>query len=184
MLNRCILMGRLCADPEMKHTASGVPCCHFRIAVNRKKQKDGTREADFINCTAWRQTAEFICRYFSKGNMIIIEGQLRNNDYTDNNGVKHYSMDVLVDSASFAEPKNAGADQSQQQPYEPQQQPYGQYAPPYGAAQQQAPPPQSYQAPLQQYQQQYQAPPQQYQQPYQPPHYDAVPPPNGNPYHP
>lgn len=176
MVNRVLLVGRLTADPEMKQTQGGVPCTHIRIAINRKKKQDGTQEADFINCTAWRQTAEFICRYFSKGNMIIIEGQLRNNDYTDNNGVKHYSMDVLVDSASFAEPKNAGADQPQQQPYgQPPQQPYAQqYAPPYGAAQQQAPPPQSYQAPPpqpygqppQQYQQPYAPQPQQYQQPY------------------
>lgn len=173
MVNRVLLVGRLTADPEMKQTQSNIPCTHIRIAVNRKKKQDGTQEADFINCTAWRQTAEFICRYFFKGNMIIIEGQLRNNDYTDNNGVKHYSMDVLVDSASFAESKNAGADQSQQQPYGQPQQPYGQYAPPYGAAQQQAPPPQSYQAPppqpygQPQYQQPYAPPPQPYgQQPY------------------
>lgn len=172
MVNRVLLVGRLTADPEMKQTQSGVPCTHIRIAVNRKKKQDGTQEADFINCTAWRQTAEFICRYFSKGNMIIIEGQLRNNDYTDNNGVKHYSMDVLVDSASFAEPKNAGADQSQQQPYGQQpQQPYAQqYAPPYGAAQQQpyGQQPQQYQpygAAQQQPQQQYQTPPPGYQTP-------------------
>lgn len=166
MINRVILVGRLTADPERKTTTSNIPCCHIRLAIDRKtKKEDGTRDTDFINCTGWRQTAEFICRYFSKGNMIIIEGQLRNNDYTDNNGVKHYSMDVLVDSASFAEPKNAGADQSQQQPYGQPQQPYGQYAPPYGAAQQQAPPPQSYQAPPPQH---YGQPPQQYQQPYAP----------------
>ena len=163
MVNRVLLVGRLTANPEMKQTQSNIPCTHIRIAINRKKKQDGMQEADFINCTAWRQTAEFICRYFSKGNMIIIEGQLRNNDYTDNNGVKHYSMDVLVDSASFAEPKNAGAEQAQQQPYgQPQQQP-----PPQSY---QAPPPQPYGQPPQQYQQPYGQPPQQYQQPYgQPP---------------
>ena len=164
MLNRCILMGRLCADPEMKQTASGVPCCHFRIAVNRKKQKDGTQEADFINCTAWRSTAEFVCRYFSKGGMIIVEGELRNNDYTDGSGVKHYSMEVLCNEVGFGESKKAAEGQQPAQ---------------YGAA-----PAQQYQSAPQQYQQPNQAPPQQYQQPYQPPHYDAVPPPNWNPYHP
>lgn len=175
MINRVILVGRLTADPERKQTNSGVPCCHIRLAVDRKtKKEDGTRDTDFINCTGWRQTADFICKYFSKGSMIIVEGQLRNNDYTDNNDVKHYSMDVLIDSASFASPKSDGAaQQQQQQPYGQPQQPYGQYAPPYGAAQQQAPPPQSYQAPppqpygQPQYQQPYAPPPQPYgQQPY------------------
>lgn len=167
MINRVILVGRLTADPEMKQTQSNIPCCHIRIAVDRKtKKEDGTRDTDFINCTGWRQTAEFICKYFSKGSMIIVEGQLRNNDYTDNNGIKHYSMDVLIDAASFAAPKSDGA--------APQQQPYGQQPPqyqPYGAApqppqQQYQTPPQPYGQPPQQYQQPYAPPPQQYQKPY------------------
>ena len=142
MINRVILVGRLTADPEMKQTQSNIPCCHIRIAVDRKaKKEDGTRDTDFINCTGWRQTAEFICKYFSKGSMIIVEGQLRNNDYTDGNGVKHYSMDVLIDSASFASPKSDGAAPQQQQPYGQQPPQYQ----PYGAAPQ--PPQQQYQTP-------------------------------------
>ena len=159
-MNKVILVGRLTADPEFRQTQSGIPCCRFRIAVDRPKTKDGNQETDFIGCVAWRSTAEFVSRYFSKGKRIILEGQLRNNDYTDNNGVKHYSNEVLIDNAEFGEPKQSG---QQEQP--PQH---------YGAA------PQQYHQPPQQYG----APPQQYQQPYQqPPQFGAVPPPANNPYH-
>ena len=169
MLNKVILMGRLCDDPEFRQTQSQIPVCRFRIAVNRPKAKDGQDKADFINCVAWRSSAEFISRYFYKGSMIIVEGQMRNNDYTDGNGVKHYSYEVLCDNVSFGESKKSqdGAAAPQQQQgyqggYQNQQ---------YGAA------PQQYQQPPQQgYQQQYQQapPPQQgYQQPHnnQPPIY-------------
>lgn len=110
MLNKVILMGRLCADPEFRQTTSGVAMCRIRVAVDRRfsNKETGERQADFINCTAWRQQAEFISRYFTKGRMILVEGSLRNNDYTDNNGVKHYSMDVQVDNVSFCgDGKNA-----------------------------------------------------------------------------
>jgi single-strand DNA-binding protein len=107
MLNKVILMGRLVADPELRQTSNNISVCRFRIAVNRPYSKDGERVADFISISAWRQTAEFVHRYFSKGKMIIVEGSLRNNDYTDNNGVKHYSMEVLADSVSFGESKSA-----------------------------------------------------------------------------
>lgn len=117
MFNKCIFMGRLVADPEFRQTQSGIPVCRFRIAVNRPKKQDGSQEADFIGCTAWRNTAEFISRYFSKGQMILVEGQLRNNDYTDNDGVKHYGMDVLVEQAQFTGSKNEdGQHQTQAQP--------------------------------------------------------------------
>lgn len=111
-MNKVILIGRLCADPEFRQTTSGIPVCRFRIAVNRPKRKDADQEADFINCTAWRATAEFISRYFTKGSKIVVEGQLRNNDYTDNNGVKHYGMDVLIDSVEFGESKAASSGSS------------------------------------------------------------------------
>lgn len=111
MINKVILMGRLTADPELRQTTSGISTCRFRIAIDRgfKSKDTGERQADFINITAWRQTAEFVSRYFSKGKMIIVEGSLRNNDYTDQNGVKHYSMDVQADNVSFGESKNASA---------------------------------------------------------------------------
>ena len=113
MINKVILMGRLCADPKFRQTTSGVPVCRIRLAVNRPKQKDKEQEADFINVTCWRQTAEFVSRYFTKGKMAIVEGSLRNNDFTDNNGVKHYSMDVLAQNVMFGESKNASSDAGQ-----------------------------------------------------------------------
>lgn len=119
-MNKVILIGRLCADPEFRQTTSGIAVCRIRIAVDRPKQKDQERQADFINCTAWRSTAEFISRYFTKGQKIIAEGSLRNNDYTDNNGVKHYSMDVQIEGVEFGEPKGTGGS-SQPQTYQQQQ---------------------------------------------------------------
>ncbi len=107
MLNKVILMGRLVADPELRRTQNDISVCRFRIAVDRPYQKDRERQADFINCIAWRNNADFIQRYFSKGKMIIVEGSLRNNDYTDANGVKHYSMEVQADNVSFGESKGS-----------------------------------------------------------------------------
>ena len=85
MLNKVILMGRLTADPELRQTPSGVSSCRFSVAVNRNytSKETGERQTDFINVVAWRNTAEFVSRYFSKGKMIIVEGSLRNNNYTD-----------------------------------------------------------------------------------------------------
>lgn len=115
MLNKVILMGRLCADPEFRTTTSGIPVCRIRVAVNRPYKKDAEQQqADFINVSCWRQTAEFVSRYFSKGKMIIVEGSLRNNDYTDNNGVKHYSMEVLANNVGFGESKNSSSSDSGQ----------------------------------------------------------------------
>ena len=118
MINKIILMGRLTADPELRTTQSGISSCSFNVAVNRPYQKDKQQEADFIRVTAWRQTAEFISKYFSKGKMIIVEGSLRNNDYTDANGVKHYSMVVNAESVYFAGDKSDNANT----PAAPQQQ--------------------------------------------------------------
>lgn len=109
MINRVILMGRLTADPELRQTPSGVASCKFTVAVDRgyKSKETGEKQADFIRVTAWRATAEFVSRYFSKGKMIIVEGSLRNNDYTDKDGVKHYSMDVQADKVSFGGSKSS-----------------------------------------------------------------------------
>ncbi len=107
MLNKVILMGRLTADPELRQTQSGIAWCSFMIAVNRQyKNNNGENQADFIKIQAWRQTAEFVCKYFSKGKMIIVEGELQNNNY-ESNGVKHYSYVVKADNASFGESKSA-----------------------------------------------------------------------------
>lgn len=109
-MNKVILMGRLTADPNLNQTPSGISSCRFSIAVNRKfaDKNTGERQADFINCTAWRQTAEFINRYFKKGSMICVEGTLRTGSYQDKNhpDVIHYTTDVLVDSVEFTGAKS------------------------------------------------------------------------------
>lgn len=114
-INRVILMGRLTADVELKQTQNGIAYCMITVAVNRPKIKDKEQEADFISVQAWRNTAEFISKYFSKGKMIIVEGSLRNNNYTDQNGVKHYSMVVQADSVNFGESKGNQQNNQQQQ---------------------------------------------------------------------
>lgn len=103
-MNRVCLMGRLTSDPELRQTASGISSCSFNIAVDRGfKDQNGERQTDFISCTAWRQTAEFICRYFSKGKMIGIEGVIRTRNYDDKRypDVKHYVTEVLAEHAYF-----------------------------------------------------------------------------------
>lgn len=130
-MNKVILMGRLTANPECKQTQNGISVCRFTIAVNRPYQKDKEQEADFITCQAWRNTADFVQRFFAKGKPIVVEGSLRNNNYTDQNGVKHYSMEVLVSNVEFTISDTQNAQQGQppvnnyQQPvatsYQPQQ---------------------------------------------------------------
>lgn len=116
-MNKIILMGRLTADPELRQTQSGISSIRFCVAVNRKfaDKQTGERQADFINCVAWRQTAEFISKYFSKGSMIALEGSLRTGSYQDKNysNVTHYTTDVYVDNVEFAGSKNDGS-QAQQ----------------------------------------------------------------------
>lgn len=109
-MNKVILMGRLTADPNLNQTASGISSCRFTIAINRPftNKQTGERDADFISCVAWRQTAEFINRYFRKGSMICVEGTLRNNNYQDKKypDVTHYNTDVVVDNAEFCGSKS------------------------------------------------------------------------------
>lgn len=102
MLNRVILMGRLVADPELKTTPSGISVTSFRIAVERSYAKAGEeRQADFINIVCWRNTAEFVCKYFSKGSLIALEGQLQTRSYQDKDGTNKYMVEVLADKVSF-----------------------------------------------------------------------------------
>lgn len=108
MLNRVILMGRITQDLEIRQTQGGVAVLSFTVAVDRGYVKQGEeRQTDFINCVAWRQQAEFISRYFAKGRMIAIEGNLRTRTYDDKNGVKHYVTEVFVDNVSFTGEKAA-----------------------------------------------------------------------------
>lgn len=100
-MNKVILMGRLTKDPEMRQTQQGTSVCRFSLAVNRRFAKEGQMTADFINCTAWRNTADFISKYFHKGNMIAVVGSLNTSSWEGQDGKKQYSMDVLVDEAYF-----------------------------------------------------------------------------------
>lgn len=112
MINKVILMGRLTREPELKTTPNGVSVLTFTIAADRSFVRQGEeRQADFINCVAWRGTAEFISRYFGKGRMIAVVGNLRTRTYDDKNGAKHYVTEVYVDEASFTgEPKRQEAE--------------------------------------------------------------------------
>lgn len=102
MINRVILMGRLTAEPELKTTPSGVETTSFTLAVDRSYVKQGEeRKADFINCVAWRQTAAFVCRYFGKGNMLAVEGQIQTRTYQAKDGTNRHVTEVVVDNASF-----------------------------------------------------------------------------------
>ncbi len=106
-MNKVILMGRLTRTPEMRQTQSGATMANFSIAVNRRFQKDQT---DFINCVAWRQNAEFICRWFEKGNMIAVIGSLQQRKYTDNEGKERTVYEVVVDEAYFTSSKAEAAE--------------------------------------------------------------------------
>jgi single-strand DNA-binding protein len=99
MLNIVILIGRLTADPELRTTNNGVSVTSFSVAVDRAYTKE--KQTDFINCVAWRNSAEFISKYFSKGQMIALRGSLQQNNYTDKDGNKRTSYNVVVDSANF-----------------------------------------------------------------------------------
>lgn len=106
-MNRVILVGNLAADPEMRTTQSGITCASFRVAVQRRfANQQGVREADFINCVAWRQTAEFIHKYFIKGNKIGLVGSLQTRSYDAQDGSKRYVTEVLVDEVEFVSPKS------------------------------------------------------------------------------
>ena len=100
-MNKVILMGRLTRGPEMRQTQSGVSVWSFSIAVNRRFAKEGQQNADFINCTAWRQQAEFICKYFQKGSMISVVGNLQSRSWENQEGKKQYATDVVVDEVYF-----------------------------------------------------------------------------------
>ena len=153
-MNHITLIGRLTADPELRQSPSGVSSVRFTVAIDRqyKDKQTGERQSDFISCVAFRQTAEFISRYFGKGKMIALEGSLRNNNYQDKKyqDVMHYSYDVFVEQAEFCGDKSGNGQQNQsgnQQNYNNQ----------YNA-----PPQQQYNVPPQnqQYQQGYNSPPQ------------------------
>ena len=105
--NKVILIGRLTADPEFSQSASGVSFCRFSIAVDRGYAKNGQeKQTDFFRVSTFRQTAEFVSRYFTKGKLILVEGKVQNDNYTDQNGVKHYSCSIVADNVSFVGSKS------------------------------------------------------------------------------
>ena len=104
-----ILVGRLTKDPELRSTASGIPVCSFTVACDRRFVKQGEeRQADFVNCIAWKKSAESIAQYFSKGHRIALEGSIQTRSWTDNEGKNRYSTEVVVEQWEFAQSKSEG----------------------------------------------------------------------------
>lgn len=110
MLNVVVLIGRLTADPEIRYTPSNVPVTTFTIAVNRSYVKQGTeRQTDFIDIVAWRSTAEFVCKYFKKGQQIAVQGSLQTRSYTDSQGNRRKAYEVIADNVHFVDSKQGGS---------------------------------------------------------------------------
>ena len=132
MLNHITMMGRLVRDPELRRTGSGVAVASFRVAVDRDfvSKEGGERKADFIDCVAWRQTGEFISKYFTKGRMIVVDGRLEMRDWTDKDGNKRTSAEVVVANAYFGDSKRDGDGGSYSAPAPS----YGSYSAPAPAA--------------------------------------------------
>lgn len=109
MLNHITIMGRLARDPELRRTSSGIAVASFTVAVDRDfSSKDGgEKETDFIDCVAWRQTGEFVSKYFSKGSMIVVSGRLQIRNWIDKNGSKRRSAEVVADNVYFGESKQS-----------------------------------------------------------------------------
>lgn len=109
MLNHADLMGRLVADPELKTSRNGRSVTTFTLAVERDyKTEDGQRKPDFIDIVAWNKTAEFVCRYFRKGQLMVVSGRIQNREYEDRNGRKRIAFEIVADAAYFGGSKNEG----------------------------------------------------------------------------
>ena len=107
MLNHTVLMGRLTRDPELRRTQSGIPVATFTLAVDRDyaNKETGERQADFIDVVAWRQVAEFVSKYFSKGRMAVVDGRLQTRSWSDQDGHKRIKVEVVASAVYFGEPK-------------------------------------------------------------------------------
>lgn len=120
--NKAILIGHLTADPELKQTQGGTSVCSFSIGVNRRFSKEGEQNVDFINVVFWRQQAEFVCKYFKKGQPILVCGQLQTRTWTDNQNNKRYATEVVADEVSFvskSESSGEAKNEPSAQPYMP-----------------------------------------------------------------
>jgi single-strand DNA-binding protein len=116
--NKVILVGNMTADPELKQTTAGTSVSSFSIAVNRRFSKDGEQACDFINIVAWKQQAEFVCKYFKKGQAILVCGQLQTRTWTDNQGQKRYATEVVADEVSFVG-NSSSTTEAKSEPYMP-----------------------------------------------------------------
>lgn len=114
MLNHIVIMGRLVRDPELRRTQSGTPVASFTIACDRdfSGKAGGEKECDFVDCVAWRNTAEFVSKYFSKGRMAVVSGRLQMRKWTDNNGQKRVSAEIVADNVYFGDSKPHGGGNS------------------------------------------------------------------------
>ena len=111
MLNKVFLQGRLVADPELRHTQQGTPVASYRLAVDRgyKSKDPNAQNADFVNVESWRNTAEFVSRYFAKGRMMLVEGRLQMRSYTDKDGNRRVAAEVVTDNVHFADSRKDGS---------------------------------------------------------------------------
>lgn len=107
MLNQITIMGRLTKDPELRRTGSGVAVTSYTVAVDRDFGQDGKKETDFIDCVAWRQTGEFVSKYFTKGSMIVVSGRLQIRSWTDKDGGKRRTAEVVTDNVYFGDSKKS-----------------------------------------------------------------------------
>ena len=109
-MNKVILMGRLTRDPEVSSSTSGTTFARFSIAVDRRFKREGEPDADFFNCTSFGKQAEFVERYLKKGTKVVVSGRIQNDNYTNKEGQKVYSVRIMVEEIEFAESKNASSD--------------------------------------------------------------------------
>lgn len=114
-MNNVTLIARLTADPELKHTQSGAACTRFNVAVDRRVKQGEEKQTDFITIVAWRQRAEFICKYFSKGQRIALTGSIRTGNYTDRDGNKRNTFEVWAENVEFCESRAAQTQSQSQQ---------------------------------------------------------------------
>lgn len=116
MLNKCFLLGRMTKDPEIRRTNGGTAVTSFTLAVDRDFKTNGEKETDFIDVVAWRNTAEFVSKYFSKGRMAIVEGRLQIRDWTDKNGNKRRTAEVVADNVYFGDSKKESNVENKEEP--------------------------------------------------------------------
>ena len=116
MLNKVVLMGRLTKDPELRRTGSGTAVTSFSLACDRDfKSQSGDKETDFIDAVAWKNTAEFVSKYFSKGRMAVVEGRLQIRDWTDKSGNKRVTAEIVADNVYFADSKRSESNDNQKE---------------------------------------------------------------------